>query len=234
MSALSVIILGFLLGLRHALDADHVAAVSTMVAEERGIRHSSLIGLFWGMGHTATLFLVGIPVLLFHWVTPEWFSVLAEAGVGVMLLYLGGSLLFRMIRDRIHWHPHTHEGENHIHVHSHRSAPAHEHAHFRHFPIRSFTVGTVHGLAGSGALVLFVLGMLSSTLEGVLYLILYGVGVTIGMMFLTTAFSLPFLLKWGRGDALRNLLSIAAGAASLFIGLGLLVEGIASFQTLLT
>src|SRR5687767_10322845 len=154
--------LGFLLGMQHALEADHVAAVSSIAARRTGVRDIVKHGLTWGLGHTFTLFVfAGAAILLGHAI-PENVAKPLEAAVGIMLIGLGMHVLWRLLRDRVHFHQHEHgDGVRHIHAHSHahdlvpheQSAHAHEHG----FRWRSLVVGLMHGMAGSAALLVLAL-----------------------------------------------------------------------------
>src|SRR5262245_26767745 len=149
--------LGFLLGMQHALEADHVAAVSSIAARRSGVGDIVRHGLTWGLGHTLTLFLFASVAILLGRAIPSGLSSGLETGVGIMLVGLGGHVLWRLWRDRVHFHRHSHgNGTEHIHVHSHagESLPhersAHSHAHG--FRWRTLIVGLMHGMAGSAAL----------------------------------------------------------------------------------
>lgn len=216
--------LGLLLGMKHALDADHVVAVSTIVSAYkrmsiRKLWRSSLIGAFWGLGHTLTLLLVGIAILIFKLTIPEEWALGFEFAVGAMLVILGLLVARRMIRERWHLHPHEHEGQTHLHWHSHKDITDHSHAHLK----KSLLVGMVHGLAGSAALMLLVLATIKSVWQGILYILVFGVGSIGGMMFITTAISLPFL--WAaRLEKTQRAITALAGLASIALGLTIMYE----------
>src|SRR3989442_10431915 len=120
MTALSTLLLGFLLGLKHALDSDHVIAVSTIAAEERSLFRSAVIGAWWGLGHTTTLLAAGFAVLGLRITIPERVALSLEAVVGLVLVALGLNLLWRLRRESLHAHRHEHEGRRHAHFHRHR------------------------------------------------------------------------------------------------------------------
>src|SRR6476661_4197370 len=142
--------LGFILGLRHALDSDHLAAVSTVLAERPSWRASGLVGLSWGVGHTAVLLFVGAIVLVLRVPIPEPLAAAAEGIVGVMLIVLGVLLGMKLIRERWHLHHHKQDGSSHLHIHSHRDSQDHGHAHWWRESLRPLCIGMAHGLAGSG------------------------------------------------------------------------------------
>src|SRR5438093_8946431 len=147
--------LGFLLGLRHALEPDHVVAVSTIISRNNSIARSSLAGTLWGLGHTASLLICGGVVLALRLSVPDRVVASAESAVAVMLVLLGVNALWQWAKaSKLHIHVHTHDGRRHIHFHMHRTASTavHTHHHVFKFGVRSFLIGMVHGLAGSGAL----------------------------------------------------------------------------------
>src|SRR5678815_1802803 len=179
---LTILGLGLVLGLRHALDTDHLAAVSTVLAQRPSLRASGLIGLSWGLGHTVVLLLIGAIVLVLQVQIPEPFALAAEFAVGLMLVLLGGMFGMRLVRERWHLHTHDHDGEEHIHLHSHALAENHRHGHWWHDSVRPFCIGMAHGLAGSAALLLIVLSSAQSISEGLVYIAVFGLGSIIGMM----------------------------------------------------
>jgi hypothetical protein len=196
----SLLILGLLLGMRHALEADHVAAVASLATRSKGVRSTIFQGVAWGMGHTITLLVVGGACLLVRAVIPEKIAAALEGAVGIMLLFLGADVLLRMRRQRLHVHAHRH-GDGTMHLHAHRHAPEeareahdaehHEHVHVKGFPMRALLVGLVHGLAGSAALLLLTLTTLSSPWLGVAYILVFGVGSIAGMGALAAVIAWP-------------------------------------------
>lgn len=212
--------LGLLLGMKHALDADHVVAVSTIVTENRRLWHSSLIGAFWGLGHTFTLLLVGIAILVLKLSIPKRLALGFEFAVGIMLVILGLLVVRQLWRGRWHLHRHEHQQKTHLHWHSHQETPEHDHVHL---PYRALFVGMVHGLAGSAALMLLVLATIPSVWQGVLYILVFGAGSIGGMMVITTAISLPFL--WAaRIEGARRAVTALAGVVSVSLGLAVMYE----------
>jgi ABC-type nickel/cobalt efflux system permease component RcnA len=211
--------LGFGLGIKHALDADHVFAISTIVGRERSIWKSSLVGVLWGLGHTTSLFLAAVAVIALRFTISPVLGSTMELGVGLMLMFLGADLLRRVVRGdvRIHSHVHEHDGAEHVHlhVHAHPIAPGH-HWHHAH-GVRPFLVGVVHGLAGSAALMLFVLGTISSPLAAFLYVFTFGAGTIAGMLIVSTLVSLPLVLA-ARLPRLIHRIQLAAGVGSFAFG----------------
>lgn len=213
--------LGFLLGLRHAFDADHIVAVSTVLADRPSFRTSSAIGFFWGLGHTLMLLLVGVGVLACHVSIPESLAAGFELFVGIMLIGLGLSLARRLYREGWHVHPHEHDGQRHVHLHRHLLHRNHTHAHWFQNARRPLLIGMVHGLAGSAALLLIVISAAGTLAQGVGYILAFGIGSIMGMIAVGTALSLPFVLSISLG---RGALIAVQGLASLCsIGLGLLL-----------
>src|SRR5947208_9547064 len=174
-SIFSVLAFGFVLGLQHATEADHLAAVSTIVSEKKNLLTASFVGGLWGIGHTISLFVVGILVIFLKLELSDTTQARLEACVGVMLVLLGLNVLRKLFRgEKIHVHVHDHDGHRHAHVHSHE-AEATERSHHRLSP-RSVFVGMVHGLAGSGAFMLVVLPSIPSTALAIAYIIIFGIG----------------------------------------------------------
>lgn len=211
--------LGFLLGTRHALDADHLAAVSTILSRQPNLHTSGWIGLCWGLGHTLTLLLVGVGVIVLKVTIPNWLGHALEVGVGVMLVFLGSSLAWTIYRDRWHLHAHEHHGECHVHLHRHGERDDHHHLHWMRRSMRPLCIGMVHGLAGSAALMLVVLSTVQTMGQGILYILVFGVGSILGMVLIGMAVSIPLRLfaLYGRGT--QSLLQGLASVGSIALGL---------------
>jgi sulfite exporter TauE/SafE len=192
--------LGFLLGMRHALDTDHIAAVSTIVARERSLRSAAPIGVLWGLGHTLTIVLVGGAIVLFKVVIPPHLGLSMELCVGVMLVVLG-ALSLRNAFTR------------------------HRHAHVEPPPSglswRPLLVGIVHGMAGSAAVGLLVLGAVPSVTAGLLYLLVFGLGTIAGMLLFTTALAVPVALVSLRFERWHRALAVVTAVASVTLGISL-------------
>jgi high-affinity nickel permease len=189
-SMLATLGLGFMLGLKHATEADHLAAVSTIVSERRSLWQSSAIGVLWGIGHTSSLLAAGVVVLGLGVVIPESIANALELLVALMIVFLGMRLL------PMHVHRHTHRGQTHVHLQFQEERDrANEHSGLRGW--RPVLVGIVHGLAGSAALTLLVLSQVArsgGTGLGFAYLLIFGVGSIGGMLIMSTLISLPFCL----------------------------------------
>lgn len=213
---------GFVLGLRHALDPDHLAAVSTIVSDHKSLRRSSLIGTFWGLGHSASLLGVGLLIILLRVSIPQHVLPWMEAPVAVMLIVLGIGATRRALRERgveVHSHVHAHGNEPHAHVHVH-VGEEHDHMH-RIFKLgrRPFAVGLVHGFAGSAALVLLVLTQIPSVALGLVYMAVFGIGSIGGMLIMSALISVPFVLTARRFEAINGIIRLCAGLFSLAFGL---------------
>ena len=214
--------LGLILGLRHALDPDHIAAVSTIVSESRSVRRSSLIGTCWGLGHTMSLLVAGVLVIALKIQISDRLALWMEFAVALMLILLGLKAMLKPLRGwRIHVHQHAHGGSSHSHVHLHR--PSEEHAHQHRHLIRSgarpFLVGMVHGMAGSAALMILVLATIPSALAGLIYIAVFGFGSVGGMLIMSSLISLPFIFTRKRFNVLSEGLQLAVGLFSLSFGL---------------
>jgi hypothetical protein len=219
--------LGFLLGMQHALEADHVAAVSSIAARRTEVGDIVKHGLTWGLGHTLTLFaFAGAAIVLGHAI-PEHFARPIETAVGFMLVGLGAHVLWRMWRDRVHFHTHGHrDGTIHIHAHSHAQNPAdaavpharnlHEHAHG--FRWRTLLVGLMHGMAGSAALLVLTVSQASSPAVGLAYVALFGIGSMIGMGALSTVIAVPLAVSARWLTWANSSLQGAVGVITIAIG----------------
>lgn len=227
-----ILILGFFIGMRHALEADHIAAVASLATRTHSTRQAVLQGTVWGLGHTITLFFVCSAALFLGTVVPEHLARSLEMAVGVMLILLGIDVVLRMWRARVHFHFHQHrDGTAHFHAHSHAgdSEPYtahHEHEHPRHFPTRALCVGLMHGLAGSAALMLVTLGTVASPMTGLIYVALFGLGSIGGMAMLSATISVP-LRSTRRFTWLHNGAKATVGLATVVIGSMLVYENLA-------
>jgi ABC-type nickel/cobalt efflux system permease component RcnA len=215
---LSVLALGFILGIKHAVEPDHVIAVSTIASKSNKIWQASLAGVFWGIGHTATLFIVGITFILMKGEIPEIWAMSLEFLVGIMLVYLGVTTILSL--KNVHVHEHEHDGHEHKHIHSHdhEGIHDHQHQHNRMSFIKSMLLGFIHGLAGSGAMILLTMSTVKSVWEAVMYILIFGVGTVIGMLFFTTIIGIPFVFSKRRLTMNRALI-MTTGAISAIFGI---------------
>ncbi|MEZ5821652.1 MAG: urease accessory protein [Xanthobacteraceae bacterium] len=221
--------LGLLLGMQHALEADHIAAVSSIAARRSRVSDIVKHGLTWGLGHTVTLFVfAGAAILLGHAI-PETVARPIEGAVGIMLIGLGAHVLWRLWRDRVHFHRHGHaDGTVHFHAHSHagdtvphtRTAHVHEHG----FRWRTLLVGLMHGMAGSAALLVLAATQAPSAAAGLGYIALFGVGSTIGMGLLSAVIAVPLAVSARFLTAANHVLQGAVGTVTIAVGLVTLAE----------
>jgi hypothetical protein len=221
--------LGFLLGMQHALEADHIAAVSSIAARRSHIGDIVKHGLTWGLGHTMTLFaFAGAAILLGHAI-PERLARPMETAVGIMLVGLGTHLLWRLWRDRVHFHRHGHgDGTVHIHAHSHAGetaahaslahAHAHAHAHAQGFRWRTLLVGLMHGMAGSAALLVLAVSQAASPAAGLGYVALFGIGSMVGMGALSAVIAVPLAVSARWLTSANSGLQVAVGGVTVTIG----------------
>ena len=226
---ISVLLLGFVIGMQHSLEADHLAAVSALVSRERSLKEMTRHGVIWGLGHTAALLVLSGLVLFSPWKLPPSFGLVLEFFVGLLLVFLGAQLLYRLWRERVHFHLHRHAGgEAHIHAHSHRDDPVphtqsrHDHSHASRGG-KTLLVGLTHGAAGSAALTVYVAASLESPLVAIAYVLLFGLGSVVGMALLSAVIALPLTATAKRLTWANRGLQIAAALASIAIGLRLLV-----------
>jgi hypothetical protein len=197
---IGIFVLGFLLGMQHALEADHIAAVSSIAARRSHVGDIVKHGLTWGLGHTVTLFVFAGAAILLGQAIPEHLARPLETAVGIMLVGLGAHLLWRLWRDRVHFHAHGHgDGTVHIHAHSHagetRTHARAPHSHSHNFRWRTLLVGLMHGMAGSAALLVLAVSQAASPAAGLAYVALFGIGSMIGMGALSTVIAVPLVLS---------------------------------------
>ncbi|MDF2608031.1 MAG: protein UreH [Bacillales bacterium] len=173
-SFITVLALGFVLGIKHAIEPDHVIAVSTIASQSKKLLRSSLAGVYWGIGHTLTLFLVGIFLIVLKGEIPEKWAMSLEFLVGIMLVYLGITTIisFKKFQSSNHTHPHKSVSYG-----------------------KSMFIGFVHGLAGSGAMVVLTMSTVNTAIEGAIYILIFGAGTVLGMLFFTTIIGLPFVFS---------------------------------------
>lgn len=219
---MSMLGLGFLLGMRHALDADHVVAVTTMLAQRPDFRRSGFIGLCWGCGHTAILLIVGSAVLALKITIPDALAQAFESIVGLMLVVLGLALAVTLYREQWHLHAHEHGGARHVHLHSHHRSDDHAHRHGWRDSLPPMLVGMAHGLAGSAALMLVVLSAAHTVWEGIAYILLFGVGSILGMVALGALISLPFVFSISLGRRAQVTVQGLASVGSIGFGMAIL------------
>ncbi len=226
-STAAVLSLGFFLGLKHATEADHLAAVSTIATERRSLFSSAIVGGMWGLGHTISLFIAGIFVLLLDFKISETTERKLEFGVGVMLVLLGLNVLQKIVRGgTLHFHTHEHGAKVHVHPHLHEPGTEDEPGshHGLSFSPRAVVIGMVHGLAASASVMLLVIPTIDSTAMGLLYILIFGIGSIGGMMLMSFLISLPFQITALRFNRFNLILQCVAGLVSIGLGLVILYE----------
>jgi sulfite exporter TauE/SafE len=226
-SALLVLGLGFFLGLKHAIEADHLAAVGTIVSEQKNVWSSAIVGGIWGLGHTISLFAAGFFVLLLNFQISEQTERILEFCVGIMLLFLGLNV-FRKIANggKIHFHTHEHGEREHAHphLHEHEKVDEKESHHGLKFSPKALFIGMIHGLAGSAALMLLVIPTIESRPLGLLYIAIFGIGSIGGMMLMSLLVGLPFHLTATKFNQYNRILQSIAGLVSIVFGLLIVYE----------
>ena len=255
-AVLSLILLGFFLGMRHATDPDHVIAVSTIVTRQPTIRAALLIGSLWGIGHTVTIIAVGAAIVLFTIVIPPRLGLSMEMAVALMLIVLGMWNLTGFLEHIRGLRSAARDGPFHAHLHSHgdyvydhpSGARAEQYEHCddqapvawldrqlgglgTYQILRPLAVGLVHGLAGSAAVALLVLALIKNPWWAMVYLVLFGIGTIAGMMLITATIGAVLAYASNRSSRVERYLRFTSGFLSLGFGLFLayqiaLVDGL--------
>jgi ABC-type nickel/cobalt efflux system permease component RcnA len=216
-----VLLVAFLLGLRHASDPDHLAAVSTLIASEpeAGTRRAGRLGLAWGLGHALTLAVFGLPIVLFHAYLPGGVERGAEALVGLMIMFLAVRLLLRWWRGHFHAHPHRHGEIEHRHLHAHEHDHEHQHQHEQRLgrsPLQAFGIGLVHGIGGSAGVGVLLLATIPVQAEAVAALSVLAIGTALSMASLSSLFGYAIT----RGPVLRRTLALAPAMGFVTLAFG--------------
>jgi len=234
---LSIVVIGFFLGMRHATDPDHVIAVSTIVTRQHSTRRAALIGMLWGLGHTVTIFAVGTAIILFNIVIPSRLGLSMELSVGLMLILLGGWNLWEFFRAASSSSPMFHFEHSHgeyFHPASHRqSLNLHPQASQQSIGLRSdrtlskagryqflrpLIVGIIHGLAGSAAIALLILASIRNPAWSIAYLVVFGVGTILGMTLITLSIASTLRYAGSRFRRFNRNLAMASGLISVAFG----------------
>ncbi len=225
----SLLALGFLLGLKHALDADHVAAIASLATRSRGLRSTMRVAGAWGVGHASVLVVFGAILVVLGTTLPVEVARWLEAAVGAMLVLLGIDVLRRLRGKQIHAHVHEHEGQvRHAHVHIHEEGRAgHAHGHAGALLPRALLVGCVHGLAGTAGLVLLAVPTMESGSRAIAYLVVFGAGTILGMMLFSVLISVPLTMTVKRLRWLAGTLEAVVGAVNILLGAWIAYQSLA-------
>jgi ABC-type nickel/cobalt efflux system permease component RcnA len=216
--------IGLLLGLRHAFEPDHLAAVSTLATRQRRLWPAARLGVAWGAGHTAAVGAVSLAVVGLGITLPERLWPMAELGVAAMLVALGATVVWRYARGRWHMHRHTHGAAPHLHLHSHARDRAHEHTHPTGDLHRSLGFGLLHGLAGSAAVIVLLVAAAPSAALRIAYVAAFGLGTIVGMLGVSFLLGGVVRLASGRGERWATVLHLGSAAGSIVVGCLLAVE----------
>jgi hypothetical protein len=221
---LTLLGLGFVLGLRHALEADHAAAVASLATQNRSVLQTMKQGVAWGLGHTVTLLLFGSAVLIIGGVIPKHVADGLECAVGFMLVGLGIDVCRRIRNERIHFHLHQHSNAApHFHAHVHapnllHTTDTHQHVHPQGFPYRAFVVGLMHGMAGSAALILLTLNTVMSPSLAISYIVVFGIGSVLGMALLSVVIAIPLWYSARSLTWVHQSLQTIVGVGTIILG----------------
>jgi len=223
--------LGFFIGIGHAFEADHLAAIGTLASSGNATpKRLAFLGASWGIGHTTTLFLFSLAVIVFGAVLSDRFAARVEFAVGIMLVVLGATVFYKIWRKKIHFHVHQHDdGKRHFHAHSHFGAnvahkdDAHEHEHAPILSWRAYIIGLIHGAAGSAGLVALTAAATQNIVTAMLYVLIFGIGSVLGMATLTFAASWPMKIAEKSIAGMLLLVQVGVGLAAIFIGVDVML-----------
>jgi ABC-type nickel/cobalt efflux system permease component RcnA len=229
MALINILLMGFLIGLKHALEADHVAAVASLASKTTSAREGLALGATWGLGHTITLFAFSSMVLIVDTVISAQLALALEFFVGCMLVIMGGAIVKEIVSKRIHLHVHEHsDGTTHLHFHSHaldrdeHQSNTHQHTH--QLSIRALLVGMMHGMAGSAALIVLTLDSAPTIETRLVYIFLFGAGSILGMALLSYMIIIPLQHSENFANHTYQSLQIIIGLVTLFLGINIMYE----------
>ena len=225
----AVLGVGLLLGLRHAFEPDHLAAVSTLASRQGKLWRASGLGLAWGIGHTASVGAVALAVIAGGLRLPDRFRPAAELVVALLLILLGLPVLVRYARGRWHMHLHAHDGAEHLHLHSHAHGRSHAHAHPRNDLRRAIGLGLAHGLAGSAAIVVLLVASAPTVPARLAYFGAFGAGTVVGMLLVSGGVALLVRLASRRSARWAAALHLGSAMASVTVGLLLAGKTVGGF-----
>jgi len=212
-------------GFIHAFEADHLLAVSNIVSQRNNIKSSMKDGIFWGLGHSSTIFLIGLLMIIFKVGISAHSFHYFEALVGVMLITLAIYRLLKFFKNKnitVHVHPHSHGEGAHKHLHVHSDGQhSHQHTHSL-----AYGVGLVHGLAGSGALIVIVLAQIKTPIDGLVYLLIFSMGSVAGMFLAAGLFSVPFSKRIMQAKSLQTVLIVITSSLCFVYGARVIYENL--------
>jgi len=217
-------ILAASLGFRHAFETDHLLAVSNIVTKRNSTFLAIKDGTFWGLGHSASILMVGIVMLLLKWIIPPHYFQSVEGAVGAMIIALGLYRLWQFFRQtplQIHSHQHTHDGKTHSHIHIHTEPGKHSHQHLHRL---SFGVGIIHGLAGSGVLIAAAMAAMKTAASSLLFLVIFSIGCIAGMMLAAAVLGLPFTKKIRSFARMQQILVVVSCIICIILGAGIMMN----------
>jgi len=225
----AVLGVGFLLGLRHAFEPDHLAAVSTLATRQRRVRDAAGLGIAWGLGHTVSVALVALAVMALGVQVPERFGLVGDLVVAALLVLLGGTVLTRYARGRWHMHRHTHDGGPHLHLHSHSHGPSHEHRHANWDVRRALGFGLAHGMAGSAAVLVLVVASATTSATQAAYIVAFGAGTIAGMLAVSLVLGALVRVASNKGEKLAVALHVSSALVSIVVGVVLAIKLVLSW-----
>ncbi len=221
---------GFLIGMRHALEADHLAAIASLTSSTGTLKSAIQQGMIWGAGHTLALFFFCSIVIVSESIVPENMARGLELAVGMMLIVLGIDVIRRLLRDKIHFHFHQHGHEvHHLHAHHHQdqndhSLSAHNHEHHRGNGLKALYIGLMHGLAGSAALIILTVQSVQSVTLSLVYILIFGIGSILGMAILSIVIALPMRYSARKLGWLNSGLQSVIGIFTIVLGSAIVIE----------
>lgn len=216
MEWIAVIFFGFILGLKHSTDADHIVAVSTIVSQQKKLTLASMVGVMWGIGHTFTILIIGSAIIYLKLTISPFVGLFMEFAVGVMIVILGLLSLKKVVKL----------------CPSAEFKQGNTHGVFKSLLLRPLMIGLVHGMAGSAAVAILVLSAIPNQIYAVFYFIIFGLGTMIGMMLVTMIIGLPYIYSW-KLNHFNRFLGLATAAFSIGFGFLLMYDNIQSGLSLL-
>ena len=213
--------LGLLLGLRHAFEPDHLAAVSTLATRQGRVLDACRLGLAWALGHTVSVGVVVLAIMAAGLHLPARLWPAADFLVALLLIALGGAVILRYARGRWHLHTHAHDAGPHFHLHSHAGGSAHSHPHPRGDTRRSLGFGLLHGLAGSAAILVLLVAAAPTRAAQLAYFVAFAIGTTVGMLAVSVSLATLVRLASGRGTRWATVLHLGSALTSVVVGLAL-------------